>query len=88
MLAPASWVTALLRYVGLDLTLAIHNVILRDLEASAEPNLLLQKYVAEQRLGMKTGKGFYEWTPESAQEVRDRLIRHLRAMLQKSEAVL
>jgi len=74
--------------VGLDLTLAIHNVILRDLEASGEPSLLLQKYVAEQQLGMKTGKGFYEWTPESAQEVRDRLIRHLRAVLQKSEAGL
>jgi 3-hydroxybutyryl-CoA dehydrogenase len=74
--------------VGLDLTLAIHNVILRDLEASGEPSLLLQKCVAEQQLGMKTGKGFYEWTPESAQEVRDRLIRHLRAVLQKSEAVL
>jgi len=74
--------------VGLDLTLAIHNVILRDLEASGEPSLLLQKYVAGQQLGMKTGKGFYEWTPESAQEIRDRLIRHLRAVLQKSEAVL
>ena len=74
--------------VGLDLTLAIHNVILRDLEASGEPSLLLQKCVAEQQLGMKTGKGFYEWTPESAQGLRDRLIRHLRAVVQKSEAGL
>ncbi len=73
--------------VGLDLTLAIHNVILRDLEASGRPSPLLEKYVADRRLGMKTGKGFYEWTPESAQEVRDRLIRHLRAALQKREAI-
>ena len=73
--------------VGLDLTLAIHNVILRDLEASGQPSPLLEKYVADQWLGMKTGKGFYEWTPESSQEIRDRLIRHLRAALQKREAV-
>jgi len=71
--------------VGLDLTLAIHNVILRHLEASPEPNLLLARYAKEQRLGMKTGKGFYEWTQESAQHVRDRLTRHLRDAMCKGE---
>ena len=69
--------------VGLDLTLASHNVILRQIEASPEPSPLLARYTGEQRLGMKTGKGFYEWTPEAAQGVRDRLMRHLRSALQK-----
>jgi 3-hydroxybutyryl-CoA dehydrogenase len=71
--------------VGLDLTLAIHNVILRHLEASPEPSPLLARYAGEQRLGMKTGRGFYEWTPEAAQAVRDRLTRHLRNAIQKGE---
>ncbi len=71
--------------VGLDLTLAIHDVILRHLEASPEPSPLLARYAGERRLGMKTGKGFYEWTPERAQGVRDRLMRHLRDVIQKGE---
>jgi len=71
--------------VGLDLTLAIHNVILRHLEASPEPSPLLARYTDEQRLGMKTGRGFYEWTPESAQRVRDRLTQHLQKVLHKGE---
>ncbi len=72
--------------VGLDLTLAIHNVILRHLEASPEPSPLLQRCTKEQRLGMKTGKGFYKWTPESAQHVRDRMIRHLRNATREGES--
>jgi 3-hydroxybutyryl-CoA dehydrogenase len=71
--------------VGLDLTLAIHNVILRHLEASPEPSPLLGRYIGEQRLGMKSGKGFYQWTPESAQGVRDRLTQYLRRALQKGD---
>ena len=71
--------------VGLDLTLAIHKIILRQLEASPEPSPLLVRYTGEQRLGMKTGRGFYEWTPEAAQGVRDRLTRHLRNAIQKGE---
>ena len=71
--------------VGLDLTHAIHNVILRHLEASPEPSPLLARYLSERRLGMKSGKGFYEWTPESAQSVRERLTRYLRDVIQKGE---
>ncbi|MBN2317993.1 MAG: 3-hydroxyacyl-CoA dehydrogenase family protein [Acidobacteria bacterium] len=72
--------------VGLDLTLAIHNVILRHLEASPEPSPLLELYANQQRLGMKTGKGFMEWTPESAQQVRDRLTRYLSDAIHRGES--
>jgi 3-hydroxybutyryl-CoA dehydrogenase len=71
--------------VGLDLTLAIHDVILRNLEASPEPSPLLARYAGQHRLGMKTGRGFYEWTPETAQGVRDRLMRYLRGVIQKEK---
>ena len=69
----------------MDATLAIHNVILRHIEASPEPSRLLARYISEQRLGMKTGKGFYEWTPELAQHVRERLTRYLRDAIQNGE---
>jgi 3-hydroxybutyryl-CoA dehydrogenase len=72
---------------GLDLTLDIHAVILRDLDASPEPSPLLRKFVEEGRFGMKSGKGFYEWTLESAQEVRDRLTKHLSAVTRSGGAV-
>lgn len=71
--------------VGLDLTLAIHSVILRHLEASPEPSPLLARYTSEQHLGMKTGRGFYEWTPQSAQHVRERLTQYLRDAIQRGE---
>ena len=64
--------------VGLDLTLAIHKMILPHLEASGAPSTLLEECVKAQRLGMKTGSGFYDWTPETAQAVRDRLTTYLR----------
>jgi 3-hydroxybutyryl-CoA dehydrogenase len=63
--------------VGLDLTLDIHNVILPHLESSGTPSPLLLEYVRKGQLGMKSGKGFHDWTPEKEQEVRDRLTSHL-----------
>jgi 3-hydroxybutyryl-CoA dehydrogenase len=63
--------------VGLDLTLSIHNYILKYLEASPEPSRLLREKVQKGELGIKSGKGFYNWTPESARESRERLSRYL-----------
>jgi len=67
--------------VGLDLTLAIHNTILSQIEASPDPSPYLKEKVAKGELGMKTGGGFYEgWTPEKMQAVRTRLSSYLRAV--------
>ncbi len=67
--------------VGLDLTEDIHNVILRHLDCSKEPAAVLRDKVKKGELGMKSGKGFYDWTPESANAVRTRLLNHLRSVL-------
>lgn len=67
--------------VGLDLTEDIHNVILPHLDRGERPGRVLSEKVRKGELGMKTGKGFYDWTPEKADEVRARLIRHLRSVL-------
>ena len=67
--------------VGLDLTEDIHNVILKHLNNADAPHAVVRDKVKKGELGMKTGKGFYEWTEESANAVRTRLINHLRNVL-------
>jgi len=67
--------------VGLDLVLAIEKYLFPHLERSMEPIPLLKQHVEEGRLGMRAGRGFYEWTPESAQAVKDLLLAHLRAIV-------
>ncbi len=63
--------------VGLDLTLQIHDYILKYIEDSPEPSPLLKKKVEEGELGFSTGRGFKPWTPHEIEECRTRLQRHL-----------
>ncbi len=63
--------------VTTELTLDIHETVLSDLERNPGPSPYLKQLVAEKKSGMATGEGFRQWTPESAQAVRDRLARHL-----------
>ena len=63
---------------GLDLTLAIHNTVLKDLEASPNPSPLLRDKVKKGELGFKSGKGFYDsWTPERVKRTRENLMKYL-----------
>jgi 3-hydroxybutyryl-CoA dehydrogenase len=64
--------------VGLDLTLAIHETIMPDLDVTRAPHPYLEALVAQGDLGMKTGKGFREWTPDKADAMRRRLSEFLR----------
>lgn len=63
--------------VGLDLTLAIHDYILKHLESSPHPSPLLAEKVKSGDLGFKSGRGFRDWTPEAADRVRTGLEAHL-----------
>jgi 3-hydroxybutyryl-CoA dehydrogenase len=62
---------------GLDLTLQIHDYILKHLENSPTPATILGKKVASAELGMKSGKGFHNWTPDKEGDCRKRLLNHL-----------
>lgn len=64
--------------VGLDLTLSIHNYVLRHLEDSHEPSPVLKEKVEKGELGFKTdGIGFQTWTPEEQKALRARMLDFL-----------
>ena len=52
----------LLDYVGSDTTLAIAEVLTRELDPKFHPTNGLRQMAKAQLLGRKTGKGFYDWT--------------------------
>ncbi|TIR27825.1 MAG: 3-hydroxyacyl-CoA dehydrogenase family protein [Mesorhizobium sp.] len=64
--------------VGTDLTLDIHNVVLRHLNRSPDPSPYLSELVASGRLGMKAGEGFRHWTDSQAQALRASVFCHLK----------
>ena len=65
--------------VGTDLTLDIHENVLPHIDRTPGPLPYLKALVAEGRLGMKTGQGFRSWTAQEQQELRARVLKHLKA---------
>lgn len=59
--------------VGLDLTLAIHETLMPDLDRTNLPHPYLRELVGKGSLGMKAGRGFRSWTEDGAAEVHRRL---------------
>jgi 3-hydroxybutyryl-CoA dehydrogenase len=66
--------------VGTDLTLAIHESVLSDLDRTAGPSPYLRELVAAGKLGMKSGEGFRRWTPEQQAALRKRVLEHLETL--------
>lgn len=69
-------------YVGLDLTLAIHEQVLPSINRDPHPSPLLQELVAEGKLGAKSGEGFLEWPEGSREAAAARLSAHVSSQLQ------
>lgn len=63
--------------VGLELTLDIHKVVLPEINRDPGPSPILERKIAAGELGMSTGRGLREWTPEQCNEVRERLRNYL-----------
>ena len=63
--------------VGLNLTLDIAEVLYEHLDRMPGPHPFLREKVAAGKIGMKTGEGLRQWTPETADAVRQRLSRFL-----------
>ncbi len=63
--------------VGLDLTLSVHDYVLKYLESSPRPSPLLEEKVKKGELGFKTGKGFNTWSAEEIEKSRSRFLEYL-----------
>ena len=58
---------------GWDVVVASISEILPDIESSVNIPSMARDLVQRGDLGMKTGKGIYEWSPESSQAFRDKI---------------
>ena len=70
---------------GLDLKQAILTELLPSLASSADVPAILNEMVEQGNLGVKTGNGFREWTPEKVRDVKERLARALTTIAQWDE---
>ncbi len=58
---------------GWDLVLAAFEELYKDLNSSSDINPLLREMVNTEQLGVKSGQGFYDWTDQNIEELRDRM---------------
>jgi 3-hydroxybutyryl-CoA dehydrogenase len=71
--------------VGTDLTLAIHDYILKHLERTPGPSPLLREVVARGDLGFKSGRGFQQWSDEDVRNSHARLKKYLLEITSRSK---
>ncbi len=70
---------------GWDLVFKVSQYLLPNLQSSTEISPILKQKVETNELGVKTGKGFYDWTPESAEALKQRIGRVLVKIAQLSQ---
>jgi 3-hydroxybutyryl-CoA dehydrogenase len=68
--------------VGLDLGIRVVEYVARDLYNEPRAPEHMRRLVADGNLGARTGRGFYDWSAKSADEVRARRDAFLIAVLQ------
>jgi 3-hydroxybutyryl-CoA dehydrogenase len=64
--------------VGTDLTLAIHQTVLPDIEHRPAPSPYLEALVAKGKLGFKSGEGFRTWSADEQAALRAKVLQHLK----------
>lgn len=62
---------------GWDLVVAAFEDLYKDLNCSSEINPLLREMVKQRQFGVKSGKGFYDWSSERVNALRTRMNKAL-----------
>jgi 3-hydroxyacyl-CoA dehydrogenase len=76
----------LLDMAGLDIYNAVGSYLNRDLSTSGEVSSTIRGLIDQGRLGMKSGGGIYDYTPEQIEELRARRAAKLVAVRKALEA--
>ena len=76
----------LLDMAGLDIYNAVGSYLNKDLSTSADVSSTIREKIDEGRLGMKTGGGIYDYTPEQIDELRAKRAGKLVAVRKALEA--
>lgn len=69
---------------GWDLVLAAFEELYKDLNSSTDINPLLRQMVESGKFGVKSKEGFYDWTDEKVQALRDKMNQ---ALIQQAKDV-
>ena len=64
--------------VGTDLTLAIHQTVLPDIEYRRGPSPYLEALVAQKKLCFKSGEGFRKWSADEQAALRAKVLQYLK----------
>ena len=70
---------------GLDVTLAVADQLFPDISTAATAPPYLRDRVEQGDLGVKNGRGFYDWPPEAGAALRSRIGAGLSAIAQLSD---
>jgi 3-hydroxyacyl-CoA dehydrogenase len=76
----------LLDMAGLDIYNAVGSYLNQDLSTSGEVSSTIRDRIAEGKLGMKTGSGIYDYTPEQIDQLRGQRAGKLVAVRKALEA--
>ena len=68
---------------GVDLVLMVSKRLFKDLDNDPQPSKFLENMVADGQTGIKSLKGFYNWTPESATSIVKKRDEHLLRILKE-----
>ncbi len=71
---------------NLDVWAAVHGYMLKHISSSTEVSPVLTEKIAKGEFGVRTGKGFYTWSPEMVQEVKEERDRQLIQWLKEDRA--
>ncbi len=65
---------------GWDIVLAMCSNVLPDLDTRTELGTAVRTMVAQGRLGVKSGQGYYRWSAETVRDLRSRIAQTLAAL--------